>query len=545
MSSDVSPSGTMPLPAADQEQLKKAADAIERAKAAGGPEAVASVLEGARPAAGEGAAPAAGEAKSSASPAPAPVRGKGAHKITAEIIGAVKLVTDKWYRVFRYQGGAWSQLTDGQLDALAYNFDRHAAPSKRSDIVKNLRAATIKEDLTWGRVGDHEIACKNGILDVRTMKLRAHAPENYLERVLPVEWNPKATCPTWNQCLVDWFGDGEGDGGRSGALQMFFGYTAMSHARWKKALLLYSSLGDTGKSVVALLAKMVVGVEQCCTLGVEHMDNPVRSAVLIGKALNVITEVSADAMIADGGFKTLVATEEPILIDAKYEDPILYVPTAKHIIVTNNLPRLNDHTTAVFNRLLIVPFDRQIAGKDQDRDLLAKLAEELEGVLVWLAGGARALVEAGGQWPEVAAARDVVQSYKDELNPVRHFIAERMQRYADHLTPLASITGAFNRWNAGSRNRSIKEVGRLLRAAGFAKDIKISKYDGRSITCLAGWRFASSADVALYIEKSMGVVDAGGVEVVTATERKPAHAAAADERAIALQEDEDALTGPS
>jgi P4 family phage/plasmid primase-like protien len=542
--SEVDPSGAMPLPARDQEQLKRAAASIEKARESAGAEAVASVLEGARPAAEGGAAAPAGAGETKTPAAAAPARGKGAHRVTAEIIGAVRLVSDKWGRVFRYQSGFWSQLTDAQLDALAYNFDRHAAPSKRNDIVKNLRVATIKEDLTWGRVGDHEIACKNGILDVRTMKLRNHAPENYLERVLPIDWIPEKACPTWQQCLVDWFGDGETDGGRSAALRMYFGYIAMSHARWKKALLLYSGLGDTGKSVVALLAKMVVGVEQCCTLGVEHMDNPVRSAVLIGKALNVITEVSADAMIADGGFKTLVATEEPILIDAKYEDPILYVPTAKHIIVTNNLPRLNDHTTAVFNRLLIVPFDRQIAAKDQDRDLLAKLGDELEGVLVWLAGGARALVEAGGQWPEVPAARDVVQSYKDELNPIRQFIAERMQKYAEHLVPLASITVAFNRWNSGSRNRSIKEVGRLLRAAGFTKEIKISKYDGRSITCLAGWRFAGGGDVALYIEKTTGAVDAAGLEVVDATERKPAAEVAKDVRAMALQEDEDALTKP-
>ena len=45
------------------------------------------------------------------------------------------------------------------------------------------------------------------------------------------------------------------------------------------------------------------------------MDDPQRLAVIKGKALNVITEVSSDALIADGGFKTLVSTEEPVFID--------------------------------------------------------------------------------------------------------------------------------------------------------------------------------------------------------------------------------------
>ncbi len=297
-------------------------------------------------------------------------------------------------------------------------------------------------------------------------------------------------------------------------------YIGMSHARWKKALLLYSTVPNTGKSVVAMLAKRLVGQEYCCTLGVEHMDDPVRSAVLVGKALNVITEVSADAMIADGGFKTLVATEEPILLDPKYKDPLLYVPTAKHVIVTNNLPRLNDHTTAVFSRLFIVPFDREIAENKQDRNLLDRI--NLEGVLVWLAHGARDLVEAGGQWPKIEASKDVIQSYKDELNPIRQFMNEKMARYDGSLVPLSKIAGVFNRWNSGSRNLTIKQVGRMLRSAGYAKDLKIAKYEGSGITCLMNWRMAADlGDRELYMKAATGLVDAAGLEEVVATDQAP------------------------
>lgn len=482
----------------------------------GGADAVADVLSGAREA--MSTAEASEEAMKPKDDRPTP-RGKSAHRLAGEIIAAVRLVSDKWGRVFRYNAGAWAGLTDAQLDALVYRFDTGASPGKRNDVVKNLRVATFKEDLTWGRVADHEIGCKNGVLDVRTMRLRDHSPDDYLERVLPVDWNPSATCEVWDQCLIDWFGDGAADGGRSSALQKFFGYIGMSHARWKKALLLYSTVPNTGKSLVALLAKRLVGQDYCCTLGVEHMDDPVRSAVLIGKALNVITEVSADAMIADGGFKTLVATEEPILIDPKYKDPLLYVPTAKHVIVTNNLPRLNDHTTAVFSRLFIVPFDREIPEAEQDRDLLDKV--NLEGVLVWLAEGARALVAAGGQWPVVEAAKDVVQSYKDDLNPVRQFLQERMVRYETQLTPLAAVTQAFNRWNQGGRNLQVKQVGRMLRAGGYARDLKVAKYEGSNITCLKGWRFAKEIDGDLYVKASSGIVNAAGLEEVEATDQAP------------------------
>lgn len=501
-----------------QRSIEAVAEQIDKARAKrAGPEAVAQVIDGARPAISTADA---AEAASLPKDTRPPPRGKGAHRIAAEIVAQVKLVSDKWGRVFRYQGGAWAAMTDAQLDALVYKFDVKASPSTRNDVVKNLRVATFKDDLVWGRVAHHEIGCKNGVLDVRTLSLRDHSPEDYLERVLPIDWKADAKCEVLEQFLLDCFGESEEqDGGRARALQQYFGYIGMSHARWKKALMLYSNLHDTGKSVIALLARRVVGPDYCCTLGVEHMDDPVKSAVLIGKALNVITEVSADAMIADGGFKTLVATEEPILIDPKYKDPLLYVPTTKHVIVAQQLPRLNDHTHAVFTRLLILPFDRQVPKAKQDRDLLEKF--NLEGVLVWLAHGARALVEAGGQWPEVEAAKGVLQTYKDEINPIRQFMQERMLRYVEFLTPLAAVTVAFNKWNQGGRNLRVKDVGRMLRAGGFGSDIKVAKFEGNNITCLKGWRFAKQFEGDLYVKESTGVVDAAGVEEVVATDKAP------------------------
>jgi P4 family phage/plasmid primase-like protien len=303
----------------------------------------------------------------------------------------------------------------------------------------------------------------------------------------------------------------------------------MSHARLKKALLLYGE-SNTGKGVVFALAQMLVGRQYTCQLGVEDMDDPVRRAVLVGKALNVITELSADALIADGGFKTLVSTEEPVLIDAKYREPIMYTPTAKHMISTNALPRLNDHTMGTFNRLLIIPFTRVIAEANQDRDLQAKLAAELPGILRWAVEGARLLVESKGRWPDVAAAMAVLQQYKDEINPIRQFMSERLYRAESGLIPLEVVADRFNKWNRGGRSVSIKYVGRLLRGAGFGDAVKHARYKDRVITCLHGWRLAGDHPSELWQVGTTKDVDAFGAPIVEAGETEvmtPAQEAAA------------------
>jgi P4 family phage/plasmid primase-like protien len=444
----------------------------------------------------------------------APARGKGAKKILDEIRKAMEFITDQAGNVYRYdpETGAWRQISEQVQLSIVFNMDRRSSASKRRAVVEDLKASTVVDPLKWGRVADSEIPCKNGIIDVITGEKRPHAPTNLLERVLPIDWDVKAECPAWDKALGIWF-PADKDGGRRAALQEFFGYIALAHAKYKKAAVLLGE-SDTGKSVPALIAKAMVGSDFSCALGVEDMDDPVRRALIKGKALNVLTELSAEALIADGGFKTLVSTEEPISINAKYLAPETYVSTAKHLIVTNNLPRFNDHTSAMFNRLLIIPFTEVIPLEQQDRVLLEKLIAELPGILVWAAKGAERLVRRRGQWPEVEAARSIMVTFREDMNPIRQFMAERMVRVAKALTPIRDIAHAFNQWNTGSRNYGIRYVGRLLRACGHAERIREAKYKGRTLTCIEGFRLMANVEERLMAGETTGVMSDAGVEIV-------------------------------
>lgn len=395
--------------------------------------------------------------------------------------------------VYRYNGRYWAEVSEDTLHAIVHAAEEKAKLAMRREVIGFLKVETHREDLSFGAVADHEVPVENGVIDVRTRQIRPHRPEDWLDSVLPVAFDPAAKCPVWETTLLDWFDDTDD---RVTALQQFLGYICLAHARFKKALVLYGP-GDTGKSLFALLAKAMVGEAFTCSLSVADMDEPMKRHVIVAKRLNIMTELPADALIADGGFKVLISTGEPVMINPKHERPYMYTPAAKHVIACNSLPSVTDRTEATFNRLLIVPYDRILPPEQQDRDRLAKLQAELPGILNWALDGARELLEAKGVFAEPGRAAAIKSEMREESNPVAQFVQERMKAEAKAATPLSDVTKAYNEWHQGGRRSNVRHVGKLLRAAGFETDDAWPVGGTRSAKCLIGWRLYREDELSL------------------------------------------------
>lgn len=398
----------------------------------------------------------------------------------------LKIATDANGITYAWNGRYWAEATVPVLKKRALMVAGERSSNRhREEIVAYVKAASLDEHLAWGRVGAGEVACANGVVDVAQGRRRQHRAEDYLERVIPWPWDPGAGAPLWDQCLIDWFGEAEEGAELIAALQDFAGYVCLSHARYKKALILHGP-SNTGKSLVVGAFRLLVGPASCCQLPVQHMDDPVLRAVIKGKALNLMSELSADAMVADGGFKTLVSTEEPILINEKFKPAETYVPSAKHVIATNSLPQINDKTEATYNRLLIVPMERVVAEADQDPLLLDHLGAEMPGILAWAVEGARRLVARSGEWPRPERSAVALQSYRDEQNPIVAFLAECAEPEPEITTPLIEVARLYNQWNAGARKVGARHAGRMLRRAG--RTVKNVRYRSRVLSSLIGYR---------------------------------------------------------
>ena len=407
------------------------------------------------------------------------------------MLAAHRYVTDENGRTYSYANGHWSPVTDFVLMARvkAASGGRIRKRSAQEAIVHQVGIETLKTDLEWHRAADHEVPCASGMLDLRTMRARPHNPDDFLDSALPHEFDPTAACPTWDRVLEEWFGDADADGIAS--LQQFLGYVLTSGNNQKRAGLLVGP-GDAGKSVVIDIARHLVGLRNVCTLPPAAMDDPTRLAIIEGKRLNVVAEISNSAIFRDGGFKALVAGD-PILINPKFKPPFSYVPPTKHLIACNDLPVLTGRTDEIFNRFLIVPMVRTVPPDKRDSDLRRKLVAELPGIFAWAIRGAQDLVAARWRFTETGGRDDLLERWRLVSTPARAFLMDYLMEAPGKKVPLSQIVERMR--SDWGRNTTPNDVGKTARELGLT--VKKARVEGSAgVMCILDHTLRSRGGLA-------------------------------------------------
>lgn len=392
-------------------------------------------------------------------------------------------------QVREYNGRYWERIPNSKLRSYALALDSHqyTTDARRSEAVKYVLDATNQTEIPWRALGPTEIACANGVVDVHTCKVRAHAREDYLETVIPHNYDPQARCPIWLATMERWFrGDKDADA-KIDALQEYFGYVLLPHALYKRALFLQGE-SDTGKSQVPLILSALVGPHNRCTLSTDQMADERKRAPLVGKMVNLLTELPSDAMIADGGFKQLVSTGDPISIDPKFLQPFDYTPFCKHVICCNNLPTINDLSRATFNRLLLIQFRHVLLKSEQDKGILDKLKAEIQGIFAWSVEGADRLVRNNGEFTVIDESTARVAQYRLEQNPVNGFIEEccgkseevKSNGKPEYVIPMKEFREKFRPFLG--KPHSDKAITQMLKSAGY--QVALHDVNGKSTRCV-------------------------------------------------------------
>ncbi len=395
--------------------------------------------------------------------------------------------------VYVYQKKYWQETSKEYIQKLAMQYDSFAAV-KMEKIREAADLALVRRHIKyidWNQIALTEVAFENGVLDFMTGELRDHESDDYLDRIIPYDWEPEASCPIWLKCLEDWFPGGDEE---KRALQQFFGYILCSHAKYKKCLILYGGF-DTGKSQICSIAHELAGGSRfVCGISPDEMDDPKKLAPIKGKTLNIVPDLKKNTVLADGGFKRLISTGDPIQIDQKYTRSENYIPTAKHIFATNNLPVVTDSSGAVFKRLMILYFKNQIPEDKQDPDLLEKLKDEMHGILVWAIDGAIDLYKRRGRWSDVESSIKLIKDYQNVSNPLYDFIEESdmVARDKEGRVTYETICKLFNEYHGG-KNWTKKAIAEKVRALGFV-EVRVGSKRG-----VEGLRLGSPLQPALKV----------------------------------------------
>jgi len=239
-----------------------------------------------------------------------------------------------------------------------------------------------------------------------------------------VDWNPDSTCPRWLQFLEEVFVNDIDKDQKIAFVQAWFGYCLVPDSSQHKFLWLIGA-GGNGKSVLLLILTALLGTANVSHAHIERLDEKYVRAELEGKLVNISSEMSADATIADGYLKAIVAGDI-VEAERKYKPSFSFRPYVRLVGSTNGLPRLLDHSEGFARRAVILSFNRIFAEQEKDPALVQTLLNELSGILTWAVNGLRTL-RSQGRFDIPQSSSAALAQYRKDSDPVQQFVEEVLE----------------------------------------------------------------------------------------------------------------------
>jgi putative DNA primase/helicase len=344
---------------------------------------------------------------------------------------------------------------------------------KVADVVEALSAIVILPDdfeqPGWldGRGSGPIVATSNGLLDITSRQLHPHTPLYFSQVSVPFPYDPSAPPPDQWLSFLDALWPQEPDA--IALLGEWFGYVISGRLDLHK---IFMTVGPTrgGKGVIARILTALIGKRNICGPTLSSLGGEFGLAPLLGKSLAIIS----DARSGGGKNSSVVVErllsisgEDTATVNRKYREQWSgKLPTRLHII-SNELPRFGDASSAIVGRLVLLLTQRSWLGKE-DHELETKLRAELTGILNWSLDGLRRLtIDNENRFTRFEAAEEAITAMQDLASPVGAFVRERCKLGADDEIAVDDLYGAYKNWcEVGEYPKSPKaHFGRDLRAA--------------------------------------------------------------------------------
>lgn len=282
-----------------------------------------------------------------------------------------------------------------------------------------------------------------GIFDLREGVLRPHDPEAYITKIAHVEYDPTATCPTWERFLDEIFG---GDTDLINYVQRAVGYSMTASTVEQCVFFLHGS-GSNGKSTFLSIVREMMGDYtvniQPETIMVKNSPGGANSDIARLKSARLVTTVEPNegARLNEGLLKQL-SGEDPVTARRLYGDEFEFIPQFKLWMATNHRPLIRGTDDGIWRRIKMIPFTVQIPDEKKDKHLAGKLRRELPGIFNWAIDGCRKYQESGLQEPR--SVRGSTMEYRKDMDAIQQFIDECCEQSGE--CPAVSLYSAYSDW---------------------------------------------------------------------------------------------------
>lgn len=336
-------------------------------------------------------------------------------------------------KLYRYDNGVYKEISKEPLRQLILEYLPNSAQSDYNieQTYKLTRTAAEAFDIFKCDTDENIINVENGLLDVMSKELKPHTPEYLSTFQLKVKYNAAPdNGKLWDNYLnsLCTTKDGTIDHEEINVLQELFGaaLSNISGSSLKKFFLLYSAVGDTGKTRYLKVLCSFVPSDKVTSIFIQNLAEKHTTSGLVGKRLNIVDDQST-ASIKDSSILKSLTGDGVIPVNYKGGAVTNFEYKGYIIAACNGLPiPEDDKGNHMFSRYFILPFENSIPIEKRITDIAEQIIEkEKEYVFLWALEGLRRFIKNGRRFTECKRSKEVTEDLRLKADSVHRFIAEK------------------------------------------------------------------------------------------------------------------------
>lgn len=302
----------------------------------------------------------------------------------------------------------------------------------------------------------HELACRNGMVDLRDGSIRPFTREDMFLRNSKVIYDPEYRLDEWERFLTD---TTQGDAELIEYLQLAAGYT-LTGSVGEEVFFVVSGPRGSGKSTYMDGLRAAMGAYSDVSPPETFMqrfgkDIPREELIKFDGSRLILTSELPEGGKFDDAFIKRITGGDPLSLRYLYEESFTIQPQFKLWMATNHDPITND--SAMFRRLKRVPFAHSIPEDKRDKRLKEVIKDPAVGgraVLAWAVRGAIKYYERG-YLPTPSVVRSSTEEYQMSQDSFTQFLIETFWTKDDARASIKFAHEAYNEWCRKTKERQV------------------------------------------------------------------------------------------
>jgi putative DNA primase/helicase len=279
---------------------------------------------------------------------------------------------------------------------------------------------------------------------------------------LPFAYDPEAPTPErWFQFLHEVWPE---DKQCRRTLAEIMGLLLTGDTKFQKAFMIVGPK-RSGKGTIGQVMDELYGHDNVAHPGSSLLNTQFGMAPLIDKPVAIISDARVDKASSTALAERLlsVSGEDQQTIDVKYEKHWTGRLNTRFVLMSNELPRINDASGALASRFVVLTMTESFLGRE-DLGLMGKLLTELPGILNWALNGL-ARLRTRGRFEMPQSSLEQIQVLEDLSSPVKAFLRERCVVGPTETVRVKSLYGAWRDWCEAEGHTASSNIafGRSLR----------------------------------------------------------------------------------